>query len=463
MTDPQIPVERGLRATVRMAAGINIGEGPEPESVLTRLGRVLRDGPSLPKPATAATPDDREPAPSLRERLADRLPEFDPRLLVATLRHGALGAAAGAVIVALGFAGIAAQAALTPAAQPEIALHVEEAAVKTDRAAVGMKLASLGVDEAADPGHATDLTITTPDAAAATTYAMPVLAFASAELREGAGLAAIDRVLDAPPIAAGAEPTAASPEAQVAAVDPGMIAEEEDDEAVVPLALPMPRARPAFEPAVILPMPKPRPRVVLAALTPPGSTDESQAVEEAPPPRPEPGRAPSNALGFFSSPTEPVRPPSRTTIETPFGVPYVLQTGSVETACIKPELVDILRRIEGHYRQKVVITSGFRDRGRQGSLHRQCAAVDIQVPGVDAASLAAYARTIPAIGGVGTYCHPHMIHVDIGTPRDWKYGCGSFFAMRGGVPGKWGKVPPTLAKAQTTGAPTTVASDAEEE
>jgi hypothetical protein len=56
-----------------------------------------------------------------------------------------------------------------------------------------------------------------------------------------------------------------------------------------------------------------------------------------------------------------------------------------------------------------------------------------------------------------------MIHVDIGTPRDWKYGCGSFFAMRGGVPGKWGKVPPTLAKAQTTGAPTTVASDAEEE
>jgi len=27
-----------------MAAGINIGEGPEPESVLTRLGRVLRDG-----------------------------------------------------------------------------------------------------------------------------------------------------------------------------------------------------------------------------------------------------------------------------------------------------------------------------------------------------------------------------------------------------------------------------------
>jgi hypothetical protein len=134
-------------------------------------------------------------------------------------------------------------------------------------------------------------------------------------------------------------------------------------------------------------------------------------------------------------------------VDTPFGVPYVLQTGSVETACLKPELVDILRKVERHYGQKVVITSGYRDRGRQGSLHRQCAAADIEVPGISAASLASFARTIPGIGGVGTYCHSLMIHVDIGTPRDWKYGCGSYFAMRGG-PGKWGKVPSTLAKAQ---------------
>ncbi|MER2605202.1 MAG: D-Ala-D-Ala carboxypeptidase family metallohydrolase, partial [Siculibacillus sp.] len=178
--------------------------------------------------------------------------------------------------------------------------------------------------------------------------------------------------------------------------------------------------------------------------------DEERAAPSPPPASAAPQAAPGQILGFFSSPTEPVRAPSTKKIDTPFGVPYVLQTGSVETACLKPELVEILRRIEGKYHQKVVITSGFRDRGRQGSLHRTCAAVDIEVPGVPAEALAAFARTIPGIGGVGTYCYPHLIHVDIGAPRDWKYGCGSFFAMRG-APGKWGKVPSALASAQPAG------------
>jgi hypothetical protein len=50
----------------------------------------------------------------------------------------------------------------------------------------------------------------------------------------------------------------------------------------------------------------------------------------------------------------------------------------------------------------------------------------------------------------GTYCHSELVHVDVGTPRDWKYGCGSLFAMRG-APGRWGKVPAALAAAQPSG------------
>jgi hypothetical protein len=133
-------------------------------------------------------------------------------------------------------------------------------------------------------------------------------------------------------------------------------------------------------------------------------------------------------------------PPARgLSVPTPFGIPYVLQTESVDDSCLKPELISILRKIEGHYGQKITLTSGARAKGREGSLHKTCQAADIIVPGVDAESLAAWVRKgIPEVGGVGTYCHPQMIHVDVGTPRDWKYGCGhSYFAMRDGSAG-WG-------------------------
>lgn len=424
MSDPQVPVERGLRATVRLAAGINTGEDVSLISALqthiARLPWLRRLVAAAPRRAIAAS----------RGLLRSPL-----------LRHGAIGAVAGTGIVGVGFAVLAAQAVSSaePAreAPREVLLSVVEAAAKADRlptAAHGGKLAAIAGSLDGGRSVGTDLVITTRAAATDTTVAMPALAYASPDVRDAA-VAAIDRVLDAPPIAA---------------VRPANLADEEDDdESVVPLVLPMPRARPEYDATVTaLPLPRPRP-TVLASLAPP------RAEAETAPPGVDvgaPARAPSsNALGFFSSPAEPVRPPSKTIVDTPFGVPYVLQTGSVETACLKPELVEILRHIEGHYHQKVVITSGFRDRGRQGSLHRQCAAADIQVPGVSAAQLASYARTVPQIGGVGTYCHPSMIHVDIGAPRDWKYGCGSFFAMRGG-PAHWGKVPGNLAKAQTAAA-----------
>ena len=446
MTDPQLPVERGLRATVRLAAGINTGDVEDHGDAAGGVRRVFADGIA---------------ALGLRarlERLASGLSDLPLR---AVMRSAGLGAAGGAAIVAVAFAGLVGEAVLTAPAAPEIALRLEEAAAKADRSPIEVKLASLGGTALADPTSDGNLAVTTVDGEAITTVALPVQAFAPSDVpAAGSGLAAIDRVLDTAPIGP-ASTTIEPPPVTLASLP--VAGEEEDDDRVEPLLLPMPRPRPQVDLAP-LPLPKPRPRL-LASLGPVGMAGDigEPGAPEAPVSRaPEPAQRPSsNALGFFASPTDPVRAPSKT-IDTPFGVPYVLQTGSVETACLKPELVEILRKIEGRYHQKVIITSGFRDRGRQGSLHRQCAAVDIEVPGVDAASLASFARTIPAIGGVGTYCHPHMIHVDIGQPRDWKYGCGSYFAMRG-TPGKWGKVPGTLAKAQTTGAPNVVASDAQEE
>ncbi|MDK9696594.1 MAG: D-Ala-D-Ala carboxypeptidase family metallohydrolase [Siculibacillus sp.] len=440
MSDPTVPVERGLRATVRMAAGINIGEVP----ALTRGERVKAAG------ANALT--------ALRRRSVAFLPDlsetFAPAHGRTVLRYAGLGAAAGSVIVTVAFAAVAAHAALT--AEPpadEVGLAIREIADKADRLPLPLHVATTAATigavvpaagEMPRPTGGTYETAPLAFAPAGGTYQTASLAFAPAG--GSAGNAAIDRVIDAPPIGRSfpIETT---------------VEDEEDDEAVVPLVLPMPRARPNIEPTLLpVPVPVPRPRpVVLASLTSPN------AVVEAPARPAQPEERPSNGpLGFFSSPTDPVKPPAKNKIDTPFGVPYVLQTGSVETACLKPELVDILRRIEGHYHQKVVITSGYRDRGRQGSLHRQCAAADIEIPGVTSQSLASFARTIPGIGGVGTYCHSSMIHVDIGTPRDWQYGCGSYFALRG-APGSWGKVPGALAKAQGTGAPRRVASDADGE
>ncbi len=429
MSDPEAPVERGLRATVRLAAGINIGESSDDASALDRARRQL------------ATLID-----SLHDRLAVvrrfivfSRPNTDSTAdRGALLRYAGFGAVAGAVVVAAGVATIAAHAALSTQQVEEIALAIETAATKADRLPLPVRAAAIAdTVGAVVPGTGE---MTGSEAGSFATASLSTMAFAPTDPTASGGNMVIDRVIDAPPT-----------------VSARLREDDEDDEAIVPLALPMPRARPNVEPTR-LPLPKPRP-LLLASLGP-----SSQPPLEVAPIRAAPPEAPpsGNVLGFFSSPTEPVKPPGRTKIDTPFGVPYVLQTGSVETACLKPELVDILRRIENRYQQKVVITSGFRDRGRQGSLHRQCAAVDIQINNVGAAELAAYARTVPGIGGVGTYCHPHMIHVDIGTPRDWKYGCGSYFAMRG-APGKWGKVPATMAKAQGTGLPQQIATDAQEE
>lgn len=104
----------------------------------------------------------------------------------------------------------------------------------------------------------------------------------------------------------------------------------------------------------------------------------------------------------------------------------ILQTESVETGCFKAPLMAMLKSVERHYGQKVMVTSGLRpikvNRKRQ-SLHTRCEAADIQVKGVSKWDLADYLRSLPGRGGVGTYCHTESVHIDIGRQRDWNWRC----------------------------------------
>ena len=107
-----------------------------------------------------------------------------------------------------------------------------------------------------------------------------------------------------------------------------------------------------------------------------------------------------------------------------------LQTEKVDAACLKPGLVRILKTAEQHFGNPVIVTSGFRspkDNRRAGgarkSLHMQCMAADVQIEGVSKWDLAAYLRTVPGRGGVGTYCRTRSVHIDIGEERAWHYPC----------------------------------------
>ena len=108
----------------------------------------------------------------------------------------------------------------------------------------------------------------------------------------------------------------------------------------------------------------------------------------------------------------------------------LLQRQTVDTACLKPGLVGILKEIEQHFGHKLIVTSGYRSpvhnaaaHGALNSLHMFCAAADVQMPGVSKWQLADYARSLPGRGGVGTYCYTDSVHIDIGPERDWNWRC----------------------------------------
>ncbi|HEV7305546.1 D-Ala-D-Ala carboxypeptidase family metallohydrolase [Ensifer sp.] len=104
----------------------------------------------------------------------------------------------------------------------------------------------------------------------------------------------------------------------------------------------------------------------------------------------------------------------------------IMQTEKVEAGCFKPELMQMLKKVETHYGKQVMVTSGLRpikvNRAKQ-SLHTRCEAADIQVEGVSKWDLAEFLRSVPGRGGVGTYCHTESVHIDIGAQRDWNWRC----------------------------------------
>ncbi|AAL51903.1 hypothetical protein BMEI0722 [Brucella melitensis bv. 1 str. 16M] len=66
-----------------------------------------------------------------------------------------------------------------------------------------------------------------------------------------------------------------------------------------------------------------------------------------------------------------------------------VQRQTVDVACLKPELVTMLKTMERHFRRPVMVTSGYRSpsynrkvNGARRSLHMICAAADIQIDGV---------------------------------------------------------------------------------
>lgn len=111
---------------------------------------------------------------------------------------------------------------------------------------------------------------------------------------------------------------------------------------------------------------------------------------------------------------------------TPEPMQVEKQTDYVDIACLKPELIALVRRAGDKFGATPVITSGQRYRGRLGSYHRKCMAADFFVPGVARSDLARYLRSLPEAGGVGTYCHTKSVHIDLGEPRNWSQ-CGFRF------------------------------------
>lgn len=108
-----------------------------------------------------------------------------------------------------------------------------------------------------------------------------------------------------------------------------------------------------------------------------------------------------------------------------------VQNDKVEVGCFKPDLLKVIKTVENHFGRPVIVTSGYRDEehnrlvgGADESMHKSCEAADIQIDGVTKWDIAAYIRSLPNRGGVGTYCHTDSVHLDTGKTRDWNWGCG---------------------------------------
>jgi Peptidase M15 len=104
---------------------------------------------------------------------------------------------------------------------------------------------------------------------------------------------------------------------------------------------------------------------------------------------------------------------------------------------LRPGLRHVLAQISSHFGRPVEVSSGCRSArsnrmagGRKASFHLRCMAADIRVAGVSEGQLLRYVRSLPGVGGVGTYCRNTVVHVDIGPKRRWSESCGRRVASR---------------------------------
>ncbi len=105
-----------------------------------------------------------------------------------------------------------------------------------------------------------------------------------------------------------------------------------------------------------------------------------------------------------------------------FTTKIVAQTKRVHYGCFPGKLMGVLNYIQRVTKRKVIVTSGHRDHGRSGSLHRSCKAADIRVQGYSTSRLRQIARSAPGIGGIGIYRRqPGLLHVDVGPKREWTH------------------------------------------
>jgi uncharacterized protein YcbK (DUF882 family) len=96
--------------------------------------------------------------------------------------------------------------------------------------------------------------------------------------------------------------------------------------------------------------------------------------------------------------------------------------GYVKTDCFPEDLKKAMNVIAAHFNSDVLVASGFRGNGRRHSMHRSCRAADIRVLGVAPSSLAAFAKTVPSINGVGTYRRNSLTHIDVRAAKfAWRY------------------------------------------
>lgn len=109
---------------------------------------------------------------------------------------------------------------------------------------------------------------------------------------------------------------------------------------------------------------------------------------------------------------------------------YRVSDDHVDTDCFPPSLKRILRLVYNRFGVKPLVHSGYRNvgynrrvGGTRGSYHTKCMAADIKVPGVSKNKIAKFLRSLPGVGGVGTYGCKTVVHVDVGPRRDWYGRC----------------------------------------